>query len=912
MNFIRRYVYYFIGLAAVIIAVQAYFIWFKPRNDAWQLIPNNALAVVESTQLQQNIFDEKNPNANLIADIPFFFDARKQLDMVIQTADNQEFSRKFLLNKQITFSLHAENKQNLEYIIYIPYNSFSDEGFLKNLEKPDPAKIHAFGSNFGGYRITEVQTASKALLFHYFMHKNHLICSKSLVLLQDVIRKINSKTPTIGKNPFELSRKGIAHIYFNREQLRNHADILKEQLNVPNLVTYYTNIMPPNADLVFEPSKEPHLLSGYIYSTIRTQKPFVGIFDGQISKGLLAKNLVPQSTAILYHLGFSNPTKLQKSFTDFMRIYERDRQAMKDTIKQMWGVDVNALYPMLKDEIVLCETQSSSAVLSSKVLLLKTKEITDALDVMGDFARKTEVLESPKPVEEEAYTHKYRKVIVNELPSMLFGSAYNGFANSCYYSFIDDYLIITNTEDTMQDYLKQYSEGKMWANSNIEFLQKINPKAQISSIVIPQRIWQNIYRSLDNNRWQQSIQKHEYRFKDLRYLCLQTFVNEGQFGTKILIEKTVKTQKSALLNKFFLQDSLMVNNEIRTMPYIITNRVTLSDEIITQSTDNQLFLLNNKAQIIDRDTISQQLYGSITPTDYFQNGLTQYLINSPNYLYVFKRDMQEGLQAYIPNVPVVGGIRAVAVEGQQIYVADDEGSIFMIDENKQNLTKLKVRNPFRRIHSIQPLNYKNSNYLAVLQEDGTLAVINENGGLINTNYPVIVGGSNTKAAGLYIDKTTNQFMPFITVITNQGEIARYDIVGNKDEANSRQIQKHESTSTFEVLFDQNHQDYIIAERTLTEVFITDKYLKKHFSLTKTNSKKINLKYFDLKDDLKFIVAFDGQANSIFDLGGNQIGGVEKTIPATALPNLSYLSNYNKLFVYNPNGKKFEVWTVKIK
>jgi hypothetical protein len=910
LEFIRKYVYYFIGLGVLIVAIQSYFIWFKPRNDAWQLIPDSALAVVESTQLQQSIFDEKNANANLIADVPFFFDAKKQLDQILQATDNQDFRRKFLLDKQITFSLHPENKQNLEYIIYVPYDSFADEGFLNNLAKPDPAKIHNFGSDFGGYRITEVQTAENNLLFFYFTHKNHLISSRSLVLLQDVIRKINSKTPSIGRNPFEISRKGIAHIYFRREQLRNHADVLKNELNVPNLVTYYTNIMPPNADLVFEPSKEPNLVKGFIYSTIRTQKPFVGIFDGQTSKGLLAKNLVPQSTAILYHLGFSNTTKLEKSFKDFIRIYERDKQNMKDTIRQMWQTDVNRLYGTLKDEIVLCEIQSSSNLLTSKVLLLKTKEITDALEIMGDFADKTAILESPKPIEKEAYTHKYRKVILNELPSMLFGSAYNGFANSCYYSFIDDYLIITNTEDTMTDYLNQYSEGKMWSNSSIEFLGKINPKAQISSIVIPQRIWQNIYRSLDNNRWQASILKHENRFKDLRYLCLQTFVNDGQFGTKILIEKTVRTRKEALLNKFFLQDSLVVNNEILTSPYLLTNRFTNSDEVIAQTSDNQLFLLNNKAQIIDRDTINQTLYGRMIPTDYFQNGLTQYLINSPNYIYVFKRDMQEGLQAYIPAVPAVGGIRTVAVEGQQIYVADDAGSIFLIDENKQVVSKIRTRMQFNRIFAIEPLQYKNLNYLAVLQEDGTLNVINENGERINTNYPLVVGSARAK--GLLIDKTSNQFMPFITVISEQGEIGRYDVVGNKDNANSTQIQKQESTSTFEVLFDQDHKDYIIAERTLTEVFITEKYLKKRFSLIKTNSKKIQLKYFNLGDDLKFIVAFDGQANSIFDLNGTQIGGIEKALPASALPNLSYLPNYNKLFVYNPNKTKFEIWTVKIK
>lgn len=904
LEFIRKYVYYFIGAALLIIGIQSYFIWFRPRSDAWDLIPNSALAVVESSQLQYALFDEKNQNANLIADVPFFFDAKNQLDIILQTSENQEINKKFLTAKRVTFSLHPENKQNLEYIIYIPINSFSEEPFLRNLEKPDPNKIHTFGSKFGGYRVTEVQKSNKESLFHYFIHQNHLICSRSLVLLQDVIRRINDKTPSIGKNPFTVTRQGIAHIYFRKDQLRNHADLLKNQLNVPNLVTYFMNIMPPNADLVIEPSSESHLVKGYIYSTIRTQKPFVGVFDGQISKGILAKNLIPQNTAILYHLGFHNNQKLQKAFGEYTRLYEKDIKALRDSAQQFWGVNINDLYSTLKDEAILCEIQSASNILSSKVLLLKTSEITDALTILDEFANKTAVRESPRPVENDYLNRKYRKLILNEFPAMLFGSAFYGFQNSCYYTFIDDYIVIANTKETMTDYLDQHSEGKVWSKTNNSFLQKLNPKAQISTIVVPQGIWKNIYHSLDNNRWQPSLLKHENRFKELRFIGLQTFVNNAEFGTKVLLEKIPKTQKAAIFNKFFLQDSLVLTNPIATQPYIIPNRFTQADEIITQSTDNQLYLLNSKAQIISRDTIAQPLYGRLTPTDYFQNGLLQYLVNSPNYLYVFKRDLQKGLEAYIPAVPVLGGIRAVSVENQKIYVGDDDGNIFINDETTQAVTRVNARK-FKRIISIQPLQFKGENLLFVLQENGELFLIRESG-TIYKNFAAIVGSG--QARGLILDKISS--VPTATVITKNGEVERYNVLGEK--IYTFQIPKTEGESYFEVIFDQSQKDYVIAERTLTDVFILDKQFKKSFKITKTNTQKIRLQYFDLGNDLKFIVGFDGQSNSIFDLNGNQIGGNEKSIPASAFPNLSYLENYNKLIIYNPNKTHFEIWTVKIK
>ena len=78
----------------------------------------------------------------------------------------------------------------------------------------------------------------------------------------------------------------------------------------------------------------------------------------------------------------------------------------------------------------------------------------------------------------------------------------------------------------------------------------------------------------------------------------------------------------------------------------------------------------------------------------------------------------------------------------------------------------------------------------------------------------------------------------------------------------------------------------------------------------TNFLKSQIRYFDLGNDLRILAVFDGKNNSFFDLKGNSIG--DKPLSASALPAISFSETYNKLFIYNPNFTKFEVWTVKVK
>ena len=94
----------------------AYQIWFAPRKDAWNFVPDNAFLVVESSEIQQSLHSKIDPTQ--LADIPFFYDALAQLKKIGESIDNENIAKKFFEKKLITYSLHRKQEKSRIYYLY--------------------------------------------------------------------------------------------------------------------------------------------------------------------------------------------------------------------------------------------------------------------------------------------------------------------------------------------------------------------------------------------------------------------------------------------------------------------------------------------------------------------------------------------------------------------------------------------------------------------------------------------------------------------------------------------------------------------------------------------------------------------------------------------------------------------------
>ncbi len=883
-----------------------YKIWFAPRSDAWNFIPDNAFLVVESSEIQQSLFHKKHLDATQLSDVPVFYDALNQLKNIIQSVDNEVLAKKFIENKLITYSLHRENKKNLEYIIYIPAGAFGDDDFLNKLTQPDATKRKVYGRTYKDFRINELYNNDSHLLFNFFVHDDFLICSGSKVLLEEVANRINSGV-AIERVPFKESRRGTAHIYFKSKSLQDVADILPSQLS-PNLIEFFGNITPRNPDIVFEKQKIPNLVSAYISSRGTNDIPFLGIFGKQKPQPFTCTDLIPENTAITFRMSFSNKLRLAQDFNNYMRTNEQELLAERDSTNRLLSANLNSFYSILQDEVIMCEMETSADEPSKKILLIKTEDPAEALTLFEDFANTSEKISSYFKTKPFTYLNNYvRKIEISQLPAMLFGSIFRGFAD-CYYTQKDDYIILASSDDAMREYLNSLNTGQTWAKLSIyrDFIAKLSPQAQFTGIISPQRVWNNIYYSLPQ-KWQTATTKHEARAKAIRFMAFENFVINSTYGTKFLIEKIPQTERETLLNKYFLQDSLSTNAAFIGHPNIIKNPTNGIDEILLQQTDNQVLMVSNAAKEINKVAVNQPLTNNyLIPTDYFQNGLLHYLGTTPNNLVFFTRDDAKGLIANFPNVPLSGGLKAAAASETKIYVADGTGTIFMVDEETQKINQIKSVADFKDIVQILPVKFKNNTYLAVLQKDGTLDVIYEQGHSLK-GFPKVPLAARPVAMVIEESKDQNSAL---TLVSEIGEIKKIDMAGNSQNAENVQLERPDKATVFEVLFDQNRRDWFIVRRTPTSLVIFNKQGNSVIKIESTNFMKSQLRYFDLGNDLRLIAVFDGKNNTIFDIKGNTIG--DKPLKASGLPAISHSEAYNKLFIYNPNKTRFEVWTVKLK
>lgn len=901
-----KYLWYINAFLTLVAIYMAYRIWFAPKRDAWNYIPDNAFLVVESSQIQRSLFNKQGFDSTQLADIPFFYDALQPLKKIVQSVDENEVAEKFLRRKRITYSLHRETKKNLEYIIYIPMGTFGAAEFLNQLTTPDPSKRKVYGRTYKGTRIDELYTANNLLMFNFLIHDDFLICSGSKVLLEEVVNRIKSGGATEGF-PFKESRRGIAHIYFKSRNLQDVADILPSQLS-PNLIEFFGNIAPRNPDIVFEKPKIPNTVSAYIYSKGTNTIPFLGIFSQQMPQPFTCTDLIPENTAITFRISFKNKNKLAQDFNNYFRGNEQALLAERDSLNRFLTINIPSLYSILKNEVVLCEMETSSDEPSKKILLIKTEDPADALNMFDDLADNAEKLSSYFKPQPFSYLNNYvRKIQISQLPALLFGSIFRGFAD-CYYTQIGDYMILASDDDAMREYLNNLNFGQTWAKSNIytDFVKKLRPQAQVTAIISPQRIWNNLYYSLPQ-KWRSSTIKHEQRAKAIRFVAVENFVINNTFGTKLLIEKIPQTQKEVLVNRFFLQDSLSTNAAFVGKPFIIKNAYNTSEEILLQRADHQAVLLSNAAKEVNTIPLSQPLTSAyLLPTDYFQNGTLHYLATTADKLLFFTRENQTGLVANYADIDFSGSIRAVAASETKIYVADDGGNVYVINEETQNISKVKIPMLLTDIMRIQPVKYKNNTYLAILQKDGTLNVIYEQGPFLK-GFPKVP--LTARPVEMVIEEGQGK-NSIITLISETGEIKKVDMNGNSLDRANIQLERPDKATIFEVIFDQNHKDWLIARRTPTSLIILNKQGNAVLEIGSTNFMKSQLRYFDLGNDLRFVGIFDGKNNTLFDLKGRMLG--DKPLAATALPAVSYSEAYNKLFIYNTNKTRFEVWTVKLK
>lgn len=688
----RKRIWYGLGSILLVAGLWlGYQLFFRSR-PVEALIPADALLTLESTTLQDSVSAKAMRTEMPLRQVPLYQEAIQRLDRFIfapargLTKADSALARQFLAKRAIRYSLHPVSKTALDFIFYIPVNTLTDNGFLTKLLNPDPRRLRVQSHTFDRERVYELSTSTNEIIGTFLVLDNHLVGSPSGVLIENVIRRYHDPLARIRPVPFIADEEHTAGLSIRPEVLQVLLGTTDERQSeeTGSLIRLF---LPENLLLHFRPSATRTQLIGYASDDIGGRRDVADLFTGQTPRRIGSADVIPQTTATLYHISVSDGPRFGLAIQRLLR----SSGALTGRLTRIKSA-VAGVYSALGADIMLCRLESEGDE-SRQVLLLKAanlKQLSDNYQRAGYLAGAN----TPAPLK-TFLGHKTLLLDVPELPASLFSSLFSGFRQS-WVTQHGEYLVVANSEEVMQAYLEQLSTGAVWSAderqtallgetlrpANFTAFVRLNRSAFGNSVAAWPVSWRNLL-GHDNPS-----------LGNLENIVYQASYGNKKILSSLVLGRTTRRASTSVFNRLLLQRKIEFTAPLTSGPVVAGNLATGSAFLWAVDGGRQFVLI---PPTTDDKKVQSAIDGPVTSNvvgaDFLNNGRLQYLFMTQRSLYV--ADLTEravnlqsirlpaGLDSSLLTPP-----RGTHQRNRLVLVTHRDGSIYALDKAKRSFVRL--------------------------------------------------------------------------------------------------------------------------------------------------------------------------------------------------------------------------------
>ena len=596
-----------------------------PQNAALILQENNFSALYKKISSTNIIWEELIGNTTTAktanAQIHYF-------DSIL----NHSF--KPLANQPVLSSVHLSGANNFDLIFYInlPYDFTEQELVqkIKNTTHTNPTSRTYDAVNI----YTATTKENKKIAFTFY--KNIFAFSSSTVLIEDVIRQLNSKTslkdnPSFAKILATSGQAEDGNIYINNTNFSKIVDqfISSSSKKYSSNLENYANW----TELDIKTKPNSLMLNGFTLASDNNK--FLSLFKNQQAQQTNAHSIIPSNVAFFYHYGFSDAKaffeqrkQLLKSKNQFFNY-----QKFIDQQNENFGIDIEEeLLSNIGNELAVLITEPlTDDFTSNQFLLFKTNNIDKTKTDLENMAQKV----NEEPYHSEAFNEfAIHKIDLQNVFSQLFGKPFFNI-NSPFYTIIDDYVIFGQTESSIKAFISDYSNNKTLAkNENFQaFSDNLSSDANLS-------VYVNIARSVNLFK--------AYGKKDFAPIFeekLELFRKFEAVAFQVNTEKNNLYYNNIYLkyNPIYKQDTrslweLQLDTTISSKPQLVNNHKTGAKEIFVQDDAHKIYLISNTGKIVWSKQLQSAIIGKTHQIDVYKNNKLQLLFNTKNKIYLLDRN----------------------------------------------------------------------------------------------------------------------------------------------------------------------------------------------------------------------------------------------------------------------------------
>ena len=918
--------------------------WRPSGRTVGSLVPPGALLVLASNQLQDTVSARTLRTEISLRQIPVFNEARQRLDQFLYAAADTATVLKFITGKNIRYSLHALSKNTLDLIFYVPLGP-GDQSFVTRLTNPDPRRYRVLNHTFAGEKILDLVARGNEPVGSFILTDNVLVGSVSGILIENVAKRMHQ--PLTRSQPDPGSQIDADH----GAGLSVRPEILQSLFtNSGSLIRLF---LPERLTLRFRPSASRLQLVGYAASDIGNRRDVAALFAGQTPRRVAHADLIPQTTATLYHIGISDAGRFGRSMSTLLGSASSD--FLRDRFSQI-APATGALYRVLDSDILLCRLESPTDS-PRQVLVLSGRDARLLANAYQQIAYRAGArAASPKTF----LGHKVLLLNVPELPASLFSSLFSGFPQS-WITQHNSALVVANSEESMQDYLQQVQRGDIWSadERQADLLNNTLRPANFTAYVRLNRTpttlsagwpvaWQNLLGHQDvagTNPTEPVPHRRTGRsdgpnatgpaLANLENMAYQASYGNTKILSTIVLGRTTRRASQSVLNKVLLQKKTELDAPLVAAPIMTGSLSEGPVQFYAQSDAGQFVLVMSDGDRVEQNNPDGPIRSNALAVDFLNNGRLQHLFMTDRTLYVADpAPVGPGSKKVrLLTIPLPKGLdptflvrpRGMQQRNLVALTVHPDGHIYALDRQRRAFVRLMTaprKGPLLLPFQIIPTP-TGMDILAV-QPDGTVNYWRENG----TQYPRFPTRierrtpeePETRMAGPAL---LPPGQPDIQTVTDEGQLLTMNTNGLITKRT--QLFRPVRRGSFRLFPDEEQSTWLLLLTTDTEVAVLDQQGQRRFEVRALQSGPSSLgpvttdrsspgrnsvRYHRLGAGVELISVQSGGFTTFYDLNGRVVG--DRPIPGDFPVTLQFDERTNELYVLSGKGKAVQLFSIRLR
>jgi len=881
--------------------------FFPAGRTVGSLVPPGALLVLASDRLQDTVSARVLRTQLSLRQLPVFDEARQKLDRFLYATADTATVLKFVSGRNIRYSLHSISKTTLDFIFYVPISA-QDQPFLNRLTNPDPRQYRVLNHTFAGEKILDLVARGNEPVGSFILTDGFLVGSVSGILIENVAKRMHQSLKLTAAEPdFQVDEDHLAGLSIRPEVLQSLFS------NVGSLIRLF---LPEELNLQFRQSASRSHLIGYAVDQIGNRRDVAALFANQAPRRIQYANLIPQTTATLYHIGISDASQFGKSLSNLLG--SASSGFLRDRFKQI-APETKPLYQSLGPDIMLCRLESPTGALR-QVLILTAQDGKKLANAYQQVAYRSGAKMATDP---KSYLgHKILLLNIPELPASLFSSLFSGFSQS-WITQHGTSLIVANSEDALQDYLQQVQRGAVWTadarqaellNStlrpaNFTAFARLN-RGQASVLASWPLGWQNLLDKVDPATGTPAL-------ANLENMAYQASYGNENIQSTVVLGRNTRPASRAVLNKVLLQKKTEFNAPLISAPIVTGNLSDSSAQFYAQNNAGQFVLVTPDGDKLVQNNTDGPIRSNALGVDFLNNGRLQYLFMTDRTLYVadpVRISKKVALQA----IPLPKGIdpsflarpRGSQQRNMVALAAHEDGHIYALDRQRRTFVRLMtaphkgtLQLPFQVMVTPSGMD------ILAMQADGTLNHWRENGTQY-LHFPAKIERTNEEEPEIRF--VGPALLPpgqtQIRSITDEGQLLTINTNGLI--ANRIQLYRPVRRGYFRLFPDEDQTNWLLLRTTDTEISVLDQQGQRRFDVRALQSGRNNIRYHRLGAGIELVSVKSGGFTMLYDLNGRILN--DRPIPSDFPVALQFDERTNELYILSGAQQAVQLFSIRLR